>query len=225
METEPAPRVACSPNGAEELRDALPAPPAASGAARRLRGLEPRSAGASRGAVVCLGLCGGSAACGEPRPGTNPLHRGTTAHRGRLCCWSRGNGGVFRGNGRVFLCPGCPHRCRVTDLGQASPVPAELAALQDRLPPSLPRRRKSNGRARPDARTPPGWPALMPRCFSKGIWTEALQTHFLPRRHPLMGTGLAPSHPARLPNVRAPYLLGAHEGHRAPPALGPSVPS
>lgn len=231
METEPAPCVACSPNVAEELRDALPAPPAASGAARCLRGLEQRSAGASRGAAACSGLCIGSAACGEPRPGTNPLHRGTAAHRGWLCCRNHGNERVFHGNGRdfrgngwVFLHPGRPHRSRVTDLGQASPVPAQLAVLQDGLPLSLPRRRKCNGRAGPGARPPPGWPALMPRCFSKGIWTEALQTHFLPRRHPLMGTGLAPSHPARLPNVRGSTPPGCSRGPCCPPCSRPACP-
>lgn len=231
METEPAPRVACSPNVAEELRDALPAPPAASGAAQRLQGLEPCSAGASRGAAACSGLCMGSAACGEPHLGTNPLHRGTAACWSWLCCWSHGNGWVFHGNGRdfrgngwVFLCPGCPHCCWVTDLGQASPVPAQLAALQDGLPLSLPRRRKCNERAGPDTRPPPSWPALTPRCFSKGIWTEALQTHFLPRRHPLMGTGLAPSHPARLPNVRGSAPPWCSRGPWCPPCSRPLCP-
>lgn len=81
METEPAPRVACSPNVAEELRDALPAPPAASGAAQRLRGLEPCSAGASRGAAACSGLCMGSAALWRAPSGHQPPAQG---HRSLL---------------------------------------------------------------------------------------------------------------------------------------------
>lgn len=71
-------------------------------------------------------------------------------------------------------------------------------------------------RTQTDARTFWDLPTLTPRCFSKGIWTRALQIHFLPRCHPLMGTKLARSHPTRLPNIKAPSFLCACRGHRVP---------
>lgn len=63
--------------------------------------------------------------------------------------------------------------------------------------------------------------AVMPPRFSMGIWTEALQTHFLPRARPLMGTGLAQGHLARLPNVRSSTAPRCSRGPSCPPCAAP----
>lgn len=60
-----------------------------------------------------------------------------------------------------------------------------------------------------------------PQRFSMRIWTEALQTHFLPRGRPLMGTGLARGHPARLPNVRSSGAPRCLRGPPCPPCADP----
>lgn len=65
------------------------------------------------------------------------------------------------------------------------------------------------------------WAAVMPQSFSTGIWTEALQTHFLPRGRPLMGTGLARGHPAQLPNIRSSVAPRHSRGPWCPPCADP----
>lgn len=65
------------------------------------------------------------------------------------------------------------------------------------------------------------WAAVMPQGFSMGIWTEALQTHFLPQAHPLMGTGLARGHLAGLPNVRSSVAPRCSRGPSCPPCAAP----
>lgn len=65
------------------------------------------------------------------------------------------------------------------------------------------------------------WAAVMPQRFSMGIWTEAPQTHFLPRGCPLMGMGLARGHPARLPNTRSSVAPRHSRGPSCPPCADP----
>lgn len=69
--------------------------------------------------------------------------------------------------------------------------------------------------------SPRGWAAVTPQHFSMGIWTEALQTHFLSRSRPLMGTGLALGHPAELPNVRGSVDPVCSRGPSRPPRSCP----
>lgn len=69
--------------------------------------------------------------------------------------------------------------------------------------------------------SPRGWAAVTPQHFSTGIWTEALQTHFLSRSRPLMGTGLALGHPAELPNVRGSVDPVCSRGPSRPPRSSP----
>lgn len=58
----------------------------------------------------------------------------------------------------------------------------------------------------------------MPQGLSMGIWTEALQTHFLPQAHPLTGTGLARGH---LANARSSVAPQCSRGPSCTPCAAP----
>lgn len=73
----------------------------------------------------------------------------------------------------------------------------------------------------PPPHSPWGWAAATPQSSSMGIWTEALQTHFLPWSRPLTGTGLAPGHPARLPSIRGSIAPRCSRGPSRPPCSHP----
>lgn len=73
----------------------------------------------------------------------------------------------------------------------------------------------------PPPHSPRGWAAATPQSSSMGIWTEALQTHFLPWSRPLTGTGLAPGHPARLPSIRGSIAPRCSRGPSRPPCSHP----
>lgn len=104
--------------------------------------------------------------------------------------------------------PGCPQCCHIPS-SRASQVGWRL---QDGLPvsPCL---------EEDDAPAPlQPWAAAMPQGLSMGIWTEALQTHFLPRAQPLMGTGLAQGH---LANARSSVAPRCSRGPLCPPCAAP----